>query len=85
MVAGGLFGAYATGYLSPYWCFGVYTIFSVAIFASGFYITNQLEIESDIEVEQQIESENIDRRRTCWEEFKHNWQIVKNEFKLRAF
>ena len=80
MVIGGLFGAYATGYLSPYWCFGIYTIFSIAIFASGFYITNQLEIESDIEVEL-----IAGRRRTCWEEFKHNWKTVMNEFKLRAF
>ena len=25
------------------------------------------------------------RRRTCCEEFKHNWKIVKNEFKLRLY
>ena len=77
---GGLFGAYMTGYLSPYWCFGLYAMFSIAIFVSGFYITNELETESDIEVDL-----SLGRPRTCWEEFKHNWKIVKNEFKLPAF
>ena len=44
-------GAYFTGFLSPYWCFGILAIFGLAVFVSAFSITSQLENESDIEIE----------------------------------
>ena len=84
---GGLIGAYFTGFLTPYWCFGVYSIFGLAVMLSAFSITPALEVESDIEVElaMQIDGVNMGRRRTCCEEMRHNWKIVKNELKLKLY
>ena len=48
---GGIMGAYFTGYMTPYWCFGVLTIFSLFVFMSAFLITAEMEMESDVEIE----------------------------------
>ena len=48
---GGICGAFMTGFLTPYWCFGVYAFFGLVVFISAFWITNALEVESDIEYE----------------------------------
>ena len=50
-VFGGISGAYFTGFLTPYWCFGIYAGFGFFVFLSAFSITRELETESDIEVE----------------------------------
>ena len=50
-VIGGISSAYFLGYFSPYWCFGVYALFGFAVFLSAFWISRELEMESDIEVE----------------------------------
>ena len=86
-IIGGLLGAYFTGFVSPYWCFGIYSIFGLAVFISAFFITPELENESDLEIEMamQIDGVHVGRRRSCCEEFKHNWKIVKNELKLKVY
>lgn len=86
-IFGGFAGAYFTGFLTPYWCFGIYAIFGCFVFLSAFSITRELETESDIEIElaMQIDGMNMGRRRTCLEEFRHNCKIVKNAFKLSLY
>ena len=49
-VFGGLSGAFMTGFLTPYWCFGIYAIFGFVVFASAFSIKPEIEIESDIDL-----------------------------------
>ena len=86
-IFGGISGAYFTGFLTPYWCFGIYAGFGFFVTLSAFSITCELETESDIEVElaMQVNGVNMGRRRSCWEEFRHNCKIVKNEFKLKIY
>ena len=86
-IVGGIIGAYFTGFLTPYWCFGIYSIFGLAVFLSAFSITKALETESDIEVElaMQVDGVNVGRRRNCCEELRHNWKIVRNELKLKLY
>ena len=81
-VFGGLSAAFMTGFLTPYWCFGIYSIFGFAVFASAFSIKADIENESDIELMLTMES---GIRRNCWQEFVHNMKIVKQEFKLPLF
>ena len=81
-VIGGLSGAFMTGFLTPYWCFGIYAIFGFAVFASAFSIKPEIENESDIELMLSMES---GRTRNCCQEFIHNMKIVKQEFKLPLF
>ena len=54
---------------------------------SGFSVTRELEIEGDLEYTIALRTdENGDPiRRTFTEEVKHNWKIVKNEFKLSEY
>ena len=76
-----------TGFLTPYWCFGIYAVFGIAVVLSAFSINPALEVENDIEIElaMRVDGVNVGRRRTCCEELGHNWKIVKNEFKLRLY
>ena len=48
-VIGGFVGAYFTSFLTPYYCFGIYAVFGLAVFLSGFSVTPELEIEGDLE------------------------------------
>ena len=81
-VIGGLAGAFMTGFLTPYWCFGIYSVFGFAVFASAFSISKEIENESDIELLLSMES---GQSRNCWQEFVHNAKIVKEEFKLPIY
>lgn len=74
-----------TGYVNPYWCFGIVAIFGGVVIISAFSLTNQLENESDIEVELATQADGTMRRRSFCEEIKHNWRIVKNMFKERLY
>ena len=84
---GGLTAAYFTSYLTPYWCLGIYSIFGFAIFVSAFAINPELEIESDLEYTAALgtDANGEPIRRSFCGEIKHNWKIVKNEFKLKEF
>ena len=62
-VIGGLCAAFMTGFLTPYWCFGIYSVFGFAVFASAFSINTEIENESDIELMLTMES---GIRRNCW-------------------
>ena len=44
----GVASAYVTGFLSPYWCFGIVTIFGVVIFGTAFTLKAHVELESDV-------------------------------------
>ena len=47
-VLNGLAGAFMTGFLTPYWCFGICAIFGAVCFVTAFYLKSQVEFESDI-------------------------------------
>ena len=78
-----------TGFLSPYWCFGLVTVFGFVIFATAFYLRAHVELESDVaagmaEV-QEDGSITVLRHRSFCEELCNNFRIVKNQFKLRLY
>ena len=73
----GLFGAYFTGFLNPRWCFGLIGAFGVVVLIAAFGLNSELEKESDLSL--------TNRPRTFTQEVRHNWRVVKNQFKLRLF
>ena len=90
-VVGGLVAAYMTEYLDPYWCFGYYSICGFAIIVSACCLNVELETEGDFDYEvprteagSQVSGPPVRRRRFC-EEMRHNYHIVRNEFKMRLF
>lgn len=76
-----------TGFLNPYYCFGILGVLGISVVITALSIDTHLEVESDIEAElaMQVDGVNLGRRRTFCEELSHNWQIVKNEFKLPLY
>ena len=46
-ICGGLFGAYLTGMVSPFWCFGVTSMFGLLIFVSALFMHSGLEVDGD--------------------------------------
>ena len=76
-----------TGYVNPYWCFGYYAIFGVSVIITSACMNPQLEVESDFDLARSMTfaGVHIGRRRTFCEELRHNFHIVKNEFKMRLF
>jgi MFS family permease len=48
-VVSGFASAYFTSFLTPYYCLGVYAAFGLAVFLSAFSVTQELEIEGDLE------------------------------------
>ena len=51
-IFGGLFGAYLTEMVSPFWCFGVTSLFGTLIFVSAIFMHKGLEVEGDYLAEQ---------------------------------
>ena len=53
-IFGGFSGAYLTGYVNPYWCFGIYAFAGVLVVLSALNMNNSLEVEGDFEAEEAI-------------------------------
>ena len=86
-ISGGLVGAFMTGYVNPYWCFGYYAIFGVFVIISSWCLNPFLEFESDFDLAMSmtVNGVHVGRKRTFCEELKHNYHIVKHEFKMKLF
>lgn len=84
---GALFAAFMTGFVSPYWCFGLYAIFAIVVIMTSLCMSPQLEFENDFDLARSmsLNGVHIGRRRTFWEETRHNYHIVKHEFKMGLF
>ena len=86
-LAGSIVGAFMTGFVNPYWCFGYYAIFSVFTIIAALIMNPLLEIESDFDaaLSMTVNGVHIGRKRNFCEEFSHNYNIVKNQFKVSLF
>lgn len=86
-ISGGIVSAYLTGFVNPYWCFGYYAIFSVMVVITSWCLNPMLELESDFDAAMSMVVDGVftGRRRTFCEELRHNYHIVKHEFKMRLF
>lgn len=86
-ISGAAVAAFLTGFVNPYWCFGYYAIFSAFVIASACCLNMELEYESDFDVAMYciVDGRYTGRRRKFCDELKHNYHIVKNEFKMRLF
>ena len=91
-IIGGINAAYMTGYVNPYWCFGIYTAFCFVVFITAYCMDPKLEYESELKLEQarQDEVNNGDTetrttRRNCCQELSHNFKIMKEMLKLSIY
>ena len=53
-IFGGFSGAYLTGYVNPYWCFGIYAFAGVLVVLSTLNMNKSLEVEGDFEAEELV-------------------------------
>jgi len=86
-IVGGLFGAYATGFVSPFLCFGILACFGLVVSICGCFMSPELELTGDVEAEQALAHEHDEGReqrpRSCCQELSHNYRVVREALKTR--
>ena len=86
-LAGSIVGAFLTGFVNPYWCFGYYAIFSAFTVIAAYIMNPLIETEGDdyMALSIPLNGEHTGRKRGFCEEIRHNYRIVKNQFKVTLF